>query len=234
LIEDEMKNLDVFLTGFPRTGTTMLSGLLTSKKDKTWCMCEPTSGGGKHGVVSLCKTMFDRRVDVQQPLEEIAAEVGLEKWGIKEIDPRKRFGVVSQYNPDKIIVLHRDVRDVALSVIEFLGEGRFNTTAKMADYITYLITEFIRFLDWVGEDELILLGYEDIIGESQRAELSDQLDWPLNGDHNLYMIGRRSGELRDGIFDRRKEKEKKKYGRLIRAAHKVAGEYQERFEYETP
>jgi hypothetical protein len=212
----------------------MLAGLMTSNADKTWCMCEPTSGGGKHGVVGLSKRLFDRKVDVQQPLEEIAEEIKLEKWGIKEIDPKKRFGVVNQYNPDKIVVLHRDIRDVALSIIEFLGAGRFKNTAAMAEYTTYLITEFIKFLDWIGEDELILIGYDYIVEENQREELSDQLDWPFNGDQNLYMIGRRAGELRDGIFDRRKEKEKKKYGRLIRAAHKVAGAYQERFNYETP
>lgn len=227
-----MKNLDVFLTGFPRSGTTMLCGLMTSKKNKTWCMSEPTSGGGRIGTVDYAKKVFQIKTTVDNPLAETAEIAGVTKWGIKEVDPGKRYGVIRQYAPKKIVVLHRNVIDCTISTLEFLGQGRFPTNESIATYMKFLSDKFLEFMDWIKDmDGVIEFDYDDLMDENRRNELSDMLDWPLEGDTNLYLVGRHAPEIREGIYNRRVEADRKKYSTQTKAAHRACAKYQKRFEY---
>jgi hypothetical protein len=227
-----MKKLDVFLTGFPRSGTTMMCGLMTSKKNKTWCMSEPSSGGGRIGTVDYAKKVFNIKTTKDTPLAETAELAGVKRWGIKEVDPNKRYGIIRQYAPEKIVVLHRNIIDCTISTLEFLGPGRFPTPESIANYMKFLSDKFMEFLKWTeGLDGVIEFAYDDLMDEEKRNELSDMLDWPFSGDTNLYLVGRHAPEIREGIYNRRIDADRKKYSTETKAAHRACAKYQKRFEY---
>jgi len=222
--------LDVFLTGIPRSGTTMMAGLMTSAENKTWCMSEPSSGGGKIGVVDCANRVFSKRVSKDDDLAAIATNVGVTKWGIKELDPKKRYGIIYKYAPTHVVVLRRNIIDCTISTIKFLGAGRFKTTESIANYMKMLSEEFLKFLEWIGDD-VIVVDYDDLMNESTRDKLSSKINWPLVGDVNLYMVGRHVEEIREGVYNNRTDDERKQFSRMTKAAHRACAAYQKKFGY---
>jgi len=220
-----MKNLDVFVTGHPRSGTTLLSMLMTSPENSTWCMVEPTTGG----MPLVNRQAIEFEVDVNCPLKEMPERLdSLDKWGIKEVTPNKRIGVVNTYNPKFTVTMHRDIRDCVVSLIEFSSKNY--TVEKMCEFVNYTTTKFLEFIDI---KETILVPYEDFVSdEKYRQELSDKIEWPLIGDQNKYLGGRRKNEARDGIYCRRSSADREKYSEYMDAVHETCKPYQDRFGYE--
>lgn len=224
---------DVLVAGLPRSGTTLVSNLLTDIDRRRWCVVEPGSLG--------CQTqprIFNRarRMGWAIPSNDIGdvlAFLGtLDRWGVKEI---RHWLIESAYkvmNPRHVLVCARDMRDVAVSLREF----RYQREKRPHPIVSWLNEHAEHLVQNVVEqwaDKVTIVRYERfVVDPGYRNTIAQAIDWEFTGDPNQGLhLFRRSDEIRDGIFSRRTERDRERHGDLVAEVERAAGDYQCFFGY---
>jgi len=133
---------NVFISGFPRAGTTMLCLMMNYFED-----CEVHSDGERHpGDFSLLKTNKKYLV-IKQP------------FGVKDFTPLYTYeSLESDYNC-KIISLVRDPRDVGTS-IHAADPSRYWVTSGM------IIRNCEEYLNNIDNPNVLFVRYEDLVNDT--------------------------------------------------------------------
>lgn len=147
--------MDLAIFGLIRSGTTLLTDKLTVR-GKSVIISEPdlhvpwSGGTAKQVVTQLREFGFDLdpglaersrwpsfRAFFDQHVLPLVS--GLEMWGVKQVDFAQWRWFMDTYQPRKLILISRDVRDVALSAHDLLARGKFASP----------ITRRRRAEDWI-------------------------------------------------------------------------------------
>jgi len=224
--DNQMKDLDILVTGQPGSGTTMLAGLLTSPDNMTWCTSEPIAPKKLLRMQNFLKLNFD--IDaIGASYKEMPEHLDdLEKWAVKEVDARKRILSISQIMPNHVVVMHRDIRHLAAKYAVESGAG----AQEVAKVMLSRATQLLEFIDDLPDDLVTIVSYEEFVNDKEyRDMIAGLIDWPFAGDANTYLSGRRRGERREGIF--MLDTDNSECEEAMKAAHEACEEYQDRFGY---
>ena len=221
-----MKDLDVLVTGLPRSGTTLVANLMTNPSLESWCIVEPlTSAMPKcKGRVTLQAADFDIQIPSINIHHIMFALSELRMVGIKEVLPARRNWVSQSMHPRETIIVVRDLRDIIVSWMTFNM-----STTKRPDKVVELFEnrcdDLLRFQSLVGGQ---IVRYEDLLTEQGR----DDTGLDLDGDPNRWLdMYQRADEKREGIVSRGKERLRKEHSLLINRVLRKCNAYQEVFKY---
>lgn len=203
--------MDVLVCGVPRSGTTMMAGLMT--KRPFWVVWnEPAWVQEKQMVVLSVKQTREVGWGWQQNWKKEEVERRAEKmkgWGVKQVFKRKIEMWMDLFPPQKVVVMARDMRMVAASMHEkAMKIGRGTLEHRM-----YWVQQSAKAVLGLLEDErTIVVRYEKFVGsQEERWRVAEELGWPLAGDPNLMA----------GASQRRYEVEKHKHQVTAVSAERV-------------
>lgn len=200
--------MGVAVYGLMRTGTTLVSDLLT-QRGRSFVVAEPdlfvewhpqtiarvhralgTFGLDFSGEEDLPRqadyqtyiNYFDRRV--------IPALARLDLWGIKHVSFQKWRELLDHYGPERLILCVRDIRDVVLSQIEFIGRHglAFPGGQHMRDE-AWVMTRFCHDahdLIAMSRQPHMTLRYEDLVADDGvRDKLRDYVGLKQLSDERI-------------------------------------------------
>jgi hypothetical protein len=214
---------DLFIAALGRSGSTLLANLLTTPPDR-WLLVEPRFADASTGRDVLAQAAaFGMSVapdewlprPAETPQGRIVRVFGerlrsLRRWGLKEVRPNLLEPTLKRLRPKRVVVLVRDLRDVALSLYEkTLREAHPDRgDAWLRGYLTEAPTGVLALADAAPDPNRRIVRYEDLVAdEGYRRDLGAWLDWPLDGrpDRNLAdLFGRgREVALHDGAVTKR-------------------------------
>ena len=211
MLRNEGLNCQVYIAAMGRSGSTMVANMLTRPPSRC-VLIEPWLPKGAQGPKLLeqlrrfgiptsdrCSLVpkSSSEADSQTSIERLLAELlrGVSHWGIKEVRPEMHFPTLPIVTPEKIIVQVRNIKDVALSLLEKharRSDERYNLewTHK---YICTAASTLVKLRRSVENARLRVIRYEDfVISAAARQELEQWLQWPLDGDpgRNLDLFDR--------------------------------------------
>ena len=221
-----MKDLDVLVTGLPRSGTTLVANLMTNPILEAWCIVEPLTGAISiwKGRVALQAAEFGIEMQSRTVSGVCMALTKLRMFGIKEVLPSRRNWVMTHMHPRETIIVVRDLRDIIVSWMTF----NMSTTKrpdKVVDLFERRCDDLLKFYQLRGGQ---VVRYEELLTEQGRDETGLDLD----GDPNRWLsMYQRDDEKRDGIVSRGKEKLRNEHSLLINRVLRKCNAYQEAFNY---
>ncbi|MDX9911775.1 MAG: sulfotransferase [Phycisphaerales bacterium] len=247
--------LDLFIAGLPRAGTTMLANLLTAPPERL-VLVEPGLTRGDPGA--HLPMQFEEFPDCPSPEHMLrrgdeSSEAhfwrvwgpiicGLRSWGVKEVNPLGYDDLLAKYQPRRVIVLVRDIRDAALSLAE--KHTRSPIPGKGMDWATQRLIDashaLLRVRSAVPSDRVRVVRYEDFVRDpAERAALESWLDWPLAGRPDRHMesfgraweIERHAGQVSDRSVDRRSREPSEDARRYASEVVEQLAEFQRTFGY---
>lgn len=194
-----------------RSGSTMLANLLTLLPVR-WVMIEPWLAKGAY-TQSLFKQMqrlgfpvtteaWSQPETETRPAERITRRLqrlispclqNLTHWGVKEVRAELHDPTVALIRPQKVMLLVRDIRDVALSLYE-KHERQSGPDSDPSWMRGYLCSAAEKLVQWQqGQLQTLLphtpyqlIHYEALVSSAEtRQSLSEWLHWPLSGDPGL-------------------------------------------------
>ncbi|MEQ9617329.1 MAG: sulfotransferase domain-containing protein [Phycisphaerales bacterium] len=181
------------IVGMARSGTTMLSDLLTDPPAKRVCLTEPRLHSNKPYRRGK-RTYFDSiGFEGAAAPKDVVARLGeMERVGVKEVRKRNIKRMYKQFDVRKTIVIVRDARACLLSY----HTKHSKSDAKHKKFPGKLFIRTSRIIDELlsslPEDRVRLVRYEEFVkDESMRESLEEWLDWPLSGDVSAIMKTRR-------------------------------------------
>ena len=220
--------MDLFIAGLPRAGTTMLANLLTRPPGRL-VLIEPGLTRGDPGArVPIQFEGFDGADAAHDaaPREGESPESrfwrlwgptirGLRSWGVKEVNPAGYDDLLARYEPRRVIVLVRDVRDAALSLAEKLDRSPV-VGGQTPEWATQRLIDaahaIMRIHASLPAARVRVVRYEDLVRDAgERAAIESWLDWPMTGrpDRHLdrygraWEIDRHAGKVSDQSVSRR-------------------------------
>jgi hypothetical protein len=166
----------------------------------------------------------------------------LERWGVKEVVPAVHRVNINLLRPSRIVVLVRDIRDVALSYIEkFEHEGRPSPTPELLSRLLAGTTAQMSLADDHETGQPVrVVRYEDLVSSAEeRSSLGAWLDWPLEGDptrglmqyRRTYEVGRHGGAISARSVGRHKAISARANQPLVDGLAQMMRSYQRRFGY---
>lgn len=160
--------MDVAIFGPHRCGSTMLTGLLT------W---------GQRTVYS--EPGLGREWKWNEWEENVRKN---ERWGVKEVNPRKIRATLEHWTPKQVVVLVRNPRAIMLSVQDALRKGarwpRFERQWRRLPGYLHCTLEVLRNPKLTTK----VVKYEELVASPKvRQDLGDWLDWPLNGNPDRFL-----------------------------------------------
>lgn len=180
-----MKQLDVLMVSMPRSGSTMLANLMTYNNN--WCMCEPHNHENrtKKWITKQAKAL-GRHVK-SCDFENLPAQMkDFKKWGIKEIHKRHYIPINTQLSPAHYIILLRDVGEIFLSLRHFHYTQQ-DSHQKLYDRIVAWWRDIHEFVATIPNDKITVIYYDHLLDPEYRKELGEHLNWPLNGQPDLWL-----------------------------------------------
>ncbi len=193
---DPMSLRPVFITGMPRSGTTLTEQIIARHS--------AVSAGGELGhALKQAVALFGQGQDMT-PLADIPAgalsdwaqryqrlahrDTGRESGVVtdKSIQSHMILGLIRHGMPGaKIVVVHRDPRDIALSIYKNhfrLGTHRYaNDLADIADEIRRFRRSIAHWRARLPQGTLLEMRYEDLVGDpesnARRLVAHAGLDW---------------------------------------------------------
>ena len=187
---------DVYIAAMPRSGSTMLANLLTNPPAR-WILVEPWFPRGARGAhlyqqaqrfgLPLTARDWARRdgEDAATRVDRLFAEplTALDRWGVKEVKGDLHDDTIAMIRPRKIVVLVRDIEDVALSMCE-KHDRNPQPELDRAWMRTFIVTAAEAVVDLARDQSTTrVMRYEDFaMSAHSRQELAEWLDWPLDGD----------------------------------------------------
>ena len=200
---------DLYIAAMGRSGSTYLANLLTNPPH-SWVMVEPWFVNGafnasvKRGAAELGWPLDDRywRLPTQGKTHDAFLERyrnflaprlrTLTRWGVKEVRPEFHEPTIATINPKRIIILVRNMRDVASSLLEkqlrqgTLAERGYQWTAE---YCRSSAESLMRLHDRLPAERIRVVRYEDLTAHpDKRSELEEWLDWPMAGNPSTFLV----------------------------------------------
>ncbi len=200
--------MDVAVYGLMRTGTTLVSDLLTLR-GRSFVVAEPDLFVEWHPQTiarvhrALGAFGLDLGRDENMPQQSqyrtyvnyfdqrvVPALAGLDLWGIKHVSFQKWRELLDHYKPNRLILCVRDIRDVVLSQIEFVGRHglAFPGGRRMRDE-AWVMTRFCHDahdLIAMARRPHLLLRYEDLVADGTvRDKLRDYVGLEQLGDDRI-------------------------------------------------
>jgi len=182
------------LMGMARSGTTMLSDLLTDPPARRVCLTEPRLHSSKPYRES--KRAYFESVGfpgVEGPSGIINQIETRERFGVKEIRSRNMKRLYKMFDVEKTVVIVRDARACLLSYHTKHAKSHAKHKPFPGKLFIRSNKVVLRLLDGLPESSLRLVRYEELVAdEAVRTGLSEWLGWPLNGDvtANMRLRGR--------------------------------------------
>lgn len=234
----------------------MLANLLSTPPNR-WVMVEPRLANGTTGndllaqAASMGLPISDEEWSLrsgESPTDRVRRVLvprlaGLDRWGLKEVRPDLLGLTVERLDPRSTIVLVRDLRDVALSLIEKTRHDAEDGYDEdwLRQYLSASPTAVLELLETLSSKRHRVVRYEDLVrDDGVRAELASWLDWPLDGQpgRNLAEVFNRSREvdlhgsdLTDRSVGRRVDPNDKRANAVIDWVEREHGAFQQRFGY---
>lgn len=196
--------MDVLIFGMMRSGTTLLSNLMTTAPNQM-VLIEPgiTRGDMGHHVKRQLDQFGDACSDQEwttlaDPIarfEQLAKPViNGAKWGVKEVNPAGIRQLIARYQPKKVLLVVRDIRDVMVSAVEKVERLGSDLTD---DWLLQRAEEtydcLLRLEQSLPAASVRILHYETFVkSDAYRQTMADWLGFSLTGDagQRLGLYGR--------------------------------------------
>ncbi len=196
------KKLDILLVSLPRSGSTMLSNLMTY--NNSWCMVEPHNHENKtkSWIAKQARALgrHFKGCDFKNLAEQMT---DFKKWGIKEIHQRHYIPVNNQLTPERYIILLRDPGEVFLSLKNFHYTAK-DTRDKILETLIMWWQEIHQFAAFIPNDRTTIIYYDQLLMPEYRVRLGNYIDWPLIGQPDLWLKDyNRTNEARGNEIERR-------------------------------
>lgn len=196
--QKRLRQMDVFIAGVGRSGTTLLAILLTRPPER-WIMVEPgltRQDMGEH--MRRQAERFGIQISVDEWRGKRPEESAMERfqrvllprlenvrWGVKEVNMAGTGELMNLFLPSAVLLCVRNIRDCAVSLYE--KNQRAGHNGQKADWlIDRLITAsqtLVRLKRSMDRGALRVARYEDFVSDpAERLRLAQWLDWPLDGD----------------------------------------------------
>lgn len=181
-----MDHLDLYIAGMGRSGTTMVANMLSVLPIRQVLVEPSASAFGHSRPFDLASDLEARAAYLKACKSMIVDEEKLERIAIKEVIPRSHLGIVEVFAPTTVLIVVRDIHDVALSALEKI-KRQGNHMASPTDWVAEACYEGSKSLVQLSRSlegtNTIILRYEDFAGDqSCKPRLERQLDWPMLGD----------------------------------------------------
>lgn len=247
----------VYIAAMGRSGSTMLANLLTRPPGR-WLLIEPLlPKGGKGKALHEQARRFGFDIPDEEwshlPNETDASRIrrlfserlsNLSRWGVKEVRGELHEATIQMIRPAKIIVLVRDIADVALSLHEKRERNPDPARDRewMRRYVIGAAGNIVLLHKNIASStgSVKTVRYEDFVtNPDTRRQLEEWLDWPLAGEPtaNLamfereYEIERHGNRITDTSVERRNRELSIEEARFAQEMSEKASEYQKYFGY---
>ncbi|MBX3405191.1 MAG: sulfotransferase [Phycisphaeraceae bacterium] len=256
-----LPRMDLLIAGMGRAGTTALANLLTTPPDR-WVLIEPgltRDGVGDHVFeqarrfgppVAVSEAQWRAGGDRETGLERFARTIGpglsaLRGWGVKEVNPTGLDEIIRVFEPRKVLLAVRDIRDCAISVLE---KSRLHAAERRSvqsdEWLARRLTDagaaLVRLRSRLDPARVRTVQYERFTTDPlYRAALEDWLNWPLTGDPGRcmdlfgreYEVARHAGTVTASSVDRREREQSPEALRFAAGVERAAAAYQQAFGY---
>ena len=191
--------LDLLIVGLARSGTTLLTHLLTNPNQRRLCLAEPrltTRRAYRPG-----KQTYFRALGFPDPVTTGAVSDHLftqDRAGIKEVRAKHIRDAIRRFNPRQIVLITRDAR-AALASYHERHQKRIDALPLLsrrfpAKLFVRTAPLMLRLLE-SEKDRVIVTQYERFVSsEQERDRLANLLDWPLDGELSYFAASGRGDE----------------------------------------
>lgn len=248
---------DLYIASLGRSGSTLLANLLTTPPNR-FVLVEPQLHLGEGNAWMF--EQLDRfgwsvgteEIDLWRslpPERRVSTFLyprltTLEKWGVKEVDPKAHLPSLATLRPRKVIILVRNVRDVIISYIEkYRREGKTDYGAELLNFLVESTNMLIHLTETLNYQQMRVVRYEDFVtSERERAAVSRWLGWPLDGDPNrnldlykrTFEIERHNGEISSVSVNRHAAMKLQDSSDIINNVAEYLSSFQKSFNYTDP
>lgn len=175
--------MQILIAALPRSGSTMLAGLIQKPQDRL-CLREPDLRFPHKGIDRFNAQMrpWNQRFGSKRSgMEWINTHI--RSWSAKEVDRASILYMINNYRPEKIIVLVRDIRHAAVSLREELlrlyGDGV--SAYDWFRVITLPVANLLIELSALPNSKVVR--YENFCCEpTERSELEEWAGFSLDGN----------------------------------------------------
>ncbi len=195
----EKQQLDLLVVGLGRSGTTLLTHLLTNPEQGRLCLAEPrltTRRAYRPEKQDYFRTLgVQGQVNTRTVAEHLFSQ---QRIGLKEIRSHHIKNAIKRYDPKHIVLITRDLRAALASYNErhakradSLPKSRRRFPAKLFLRTAPLM---LRLLE-TEKHRVTVTQYERFVSdEAERNRLAELLDWPLDGNLGFYAATGRDNE----------------------------------------
>ena len=178
----QQHQLDLLVVGLARSGTTLLTNLLTNPTERRICLAEPRLTTRR--AYRPEKQTYFRDLGFPDPITTASIPEHLftqERAGIKEVRAKHITAAIKRYDPKRILLVTRDARAALASYHEKNQRSDSNRKAFPAKLFLRTAPLLLRLLDQ-EQHRLTVIRYEDFVtNPDARDDLAATLDWPLDG-----------------------------------------------------
>lgn len=200
---------DFYIAALPRSGSTVISNMLSDPQTMSICLIEPHFNSGAKGV--LVSKQLAPYIDVSfEALEQMRSRMDREQWyekvlkptlstlncwGVKEVRPELHCATISYLKPKVIILSLRDLQSAFASLLDKchfdMGKTDLNYAIEFTEkFLTDSCKELLK-ID--SEHQCIGIPYvSEISSDKVRRKLEAQTNLKLSGEPNQHFdfIGR--------------------------------------------
>lgn len=236
------QQLDLLVVGLGRSGTTLLTHLLSNPEQGRLCLAEPRLTTKR--AYRPEKQDYFRKLGAPDPIDTTTLAEHLfsqQRAGVKEIRTHHIRDAIRRFNPKQIVLITRDAR-AALASYHERHEKRIDSLSLLsrrfpAKLFVRTAPLMLRLLE-SEKDRVIVTQYERFVSsEQERDRLANLLDWPLDGALSYFAASGRGSESKkhDNVISTKSltrplPTDTKTLNTLTPVLHKLAG-YQRAFGY---